>query len=178
LSKGTIDLDLFEILTKQHYKKVYQTVYYYTKDQYVSEDSVQQAFMIAYKNLSQLKSKDKFAAWVITIALNEAKRMLRDKNNAKITPITDLHLNLLSNSSKENDIANKEDIANVLKKLKEKETEILVLKYHADLTLQQIAKLLGISVSNAKVRLHRAKGKFRNLMDQDQSTGGQKLNGF
>jgi len=166
LSNSVIELDIFEILVKQNYEKVYKTVYTYTKDKYISEDAVQQAFIIAYNKLNQLKFKDKFAAWVISIALNEAKRMLKSKNDVQITPITDLHIKTLSNS-KENDIELKEDIGLVLKKLKQKETEILVLRYYADLTLQQIADLLGINLSNTKVRLHRAKEKFRKLIDKD-----------
>jgi len=160
------NLDVFEILTKQNYKKVYQTVYSYTKDKYISEDAVQQAFIIAYKKLDQLKYKEKFASWVISIALNEAKQILNNQNNAKTTPLTDLHLNMPSNS-KESNIELKEDIDTVLDKLKEKETEILVLKYYADLTLQQIADFLGINLSNTKVRLHRAKENFRKLINQD-----------
>lgn len=160
------NLDVFEILTKQNYKKVYQTVYSYTKDKHISEDAVQQAFIIAYKKLDQLKFKEKFASWVISIALNEAKRILNNKHNAKITPLTDLHLNILSDS-KDNNVELKEDIYNVLNKLKEKETEILVLKYYSDLTLQQIADFLGINLSNTKVRLHRAKENFRKLINQD-----------
>lgn len=161
------NLDVFEILTMQNYKKVYLTVYSYTKDKYISEDAVQQAFIIAYKKLDQLEFKEKFASWVISIALNEAKRLLSSSiNNAKITPLTDFHLNIVSDN-KESHVELKEDINNVLNKLKEKETEILVLKYYADLSLQQIADLLGINLSNAKVRLHRAKENFRKLINQD-----------
>ncbi|EGW39430.1 RNA polymerase sigma factor, sigma-70 family protein [Desulfosporosinus sp. OT] len=168
-----INLEIFEIITKQNYKKVYQTVYSYTNNKHISEDAVQQAFVIAYKQINQLKFKDKFASWVITIALNEAKRMLKDKNNSKITSLTDFHLNILQ-ESKETDVELKEDIDNALSKLKHNETEILVLKYYADLTLQQISDLLGINLSNTKVRLHRAKVKFRKLIDKDfnQYTGG------
>lgn len=161
-----MDLDFFEILTKQNYDKVYKSIYIYTNDKYISEDAVQQAFVIAYKKLDQLKIKEKFASWVISIALNEAKRMLNSKNNAKVTHLTDLHLINLSDN-KENDIDLKEDIDNILNRLKKKETEILVLKYYADLTLQQIADSLGINLSNTKVRLHRAKENFRNLLVQD-----------
>ncbi|TGE39460.1 sigma-70 family RNA polymerase sigma factor [Desulfosporosinus fructosivorans] len=169
-----IDLNIFEILVKQNYKKVYQIVYTYTKDKYISEDAVQQAFMIAYNKIHQLKDKDKFASWVISIAINEAKRMLNDKNNAPmITSITDIHLNQLPDS-KEYDIELKEDIGNVLNKLKQKDMEILVFKYYADLTLQQIADLLGNKLSNTKVRLHRAKEAFRKLIDNDinENIGG------
>ena len=73
----------------------------------------------------------------------------------------------MPSDSKESNIELKEDIDNVLDKLKEKETEILVLKYYADLTLQQIADFLGINLSNTKVRLHRAKENFRKLINQD-----------
>jgi len=173
LSFYGINLDIFEILVNQNYKKVYQTVYTYTKDKYISEDAVQQAFMIAYNKLNQLNSKDRFASWVISIALNEAKRMLHDKNNAMITSITDFHLNQLPDS-KEYDIELKEDIGNVLNKLKQKDMEILVFKYYADLTLQQIADLLGNKLSNTKIRLHRAKEAFRKLIDNNinENIGG------
>lgn len=71
MTNNGIDLNIFEILVKQNYEKVYRTVYSYTKDNYTSEDAVQQAFIIAYNKLDQLNSKDKFASWVISIAINE-----------------------------------------------------------------------------------------------------------
>lgn len=162
-----INLEVFEILVNQNYKKVYQTVYTYTNDKCISEDAIQQAFVIAYTKLDQLKTKDRFASWVISIALNEAKRILKSKYNDKVTPLTDLHLDKLSDN-KDNAIDLKEDINNVLSKLKKNETEILFLKYYADLTVQQIADFLGINLSNTKVRLHRARENFRNLLIQDQ----------
>jgi len=175
LSLYSVDLEMFEILVNQNYKKVYQTVYTYTNDNCISEDAIQQAFVIAYMKLDQLKTKDKFASWVISIALNEAKRMLKSKYNDKFTPLTDLHLDKLSDN-KENAIDLKEDINSVLSKLKKKETEILVLKYYADLSLQQIADFLGINLSNTKVRLHRAKEKCRNLIIQHQEQSTEEVN--
>ncbi|SHJ19045.1 RNA polymerase sigma factor [Desulfosporosinus lacus] len=157
MSHNRFDLDVFEILVKQNYKKVYQTIYTYTKDSHISEDAVQQSFIIAYNKLNQLESKDKFDSWVISIALNEAKHMLKNKNKKKITPITDFHIETLSYSGEDN-IDFKEDIDN----------EILVMKYYADLTLQQISDLLDISLSNTKVRLHSAKEAFRKLINQNK----------
>lgn len=173
MSLHSTNLDIIEILVKQNYKKVYQAVFALTKDKYISEDAVQQAFVIAYKKLDQLNSKDKFCSWVISIALNEAKRMLIRKNSDKITSITDYHLSTLS-YEESGDIELREDINDVLNKLKQKDTEILILKYYADLTLVQISNLLGIKLSNAKVRLHRAKEEFRKLVDSDynQNIGG------
>lgn len=166
LSIHGINLDIFEILVKKNYEKIFKTVYSYTKDNYITEDAVQQAFVIAYKKLNQLNSKDKFDSWVTSIALNQAKHMLSRKNNKKIVPMTNLHLETLS-YSEEKDIDLKEDIDNALNKLEHKDSQILVLKYYADFTLQQISDLLGINLSNTKVRLHRAKEEFRKLINLD-----------
>lgn len=159
MSINDVNLEVFEVLVKQNYQKVYQTVYAYTIDKYITEDAVQQAFVIAFKQLNKLKFKDKFASWVITIALNEAKRMLRDKNNIKLKSMTDMSITI------DNDIELKEDVCQTLNRLKRQDAEILILKYYADLTLQQISDILGINISNAKVKLHRAKEKFRELTE-------------
>ncbi|MDO0823507.1 RNA polymerase sigma factor [Desulfosporosinus nitroreducens] len=174
MSFSKIGLDVFEILVKQNYEIVFKTIYFYTKDKYITEDAVQQAFVIAYKKLNQLNSKDKFDSWVTSIALNEAKKMLKNKNNKKITSITDFHIESISYNEEDN-INLKEDISNALDRLQHKDNEILVLKYYADLTLQQISDLLGINLSNTKVRLHRAKEAFRNLINQEinQNKGGE-----
>lgn len=82
-----------------------------------------------------------------------------------ITSITDFHLNTLSDN-KEINIELKEDVNNVLNQLKQKDMKILVFKYYADLTLQQIADLLGNKLSSTKVRLYRAKEAFRKLIDR------------
>ncbi|WP_242966761.1 sigma-70 family RNA polymerase sigma factor [Desulfosporosinus sp. FKA] len=164
-----INLDIFEILVKQNYEKVYRAIYFYTNNKLVTEDSVQQAFALAYCKLDQLSSKEKFTSWVISIGLNEAKRMIKDRNKSTITSILDTK----GFPDKIDNIELKEDINNVLNKLKQQDAEILVLKYYADLPLKQIATLLGINISNVKVRLHRAKEKFRELMDNDiKSIGG------
>ncbi|MGC7869996.1 RNA polymerase sigma factor [Desulfosporosinus sp. SYSU MS00001] len=164
------NLDIFEVLVKQNYQKVYQMVFCYTKDKFISEDAVQQAFVIAYNKLNQLNSKDKFASWVISIALNEAKRMLKEQHNPKVTSMLDLNR---YPDRIETVIELKEDINNALSKLKQKDTEILLLKYYADLTLKQIANLLDLNISSTKVRLHRAKEKFRELIENDfKNIGG------
>lgn len=159
------NLEIFEILVKQYYDKVYKVVFIYSKDKWISEDAVQQAFVIAYNKLDQLRSKDRFFAWVSVIALNEAKRMLRIKSKEMMTSIEGYEK--MARVSDEIDIDQKIDIGQTLIKLNQKETEILVLKYYADLTLKQIADLLSINLSNTKVRLHRTKEKFRKLIDEN-----------
>jgi RNA polymerase sigma-70 factor (ECF subfamily) len=44
--------------------------------------------------------------------------------------------------------------------------EVLILKYKNDLTMEDIAKMLGISVSGAKMRVHRGLDKMRNYLEE------------
>lgn len=167
-------LDLFEILCKNNYDRVYRAVYLYTKNQQITEDAVQQAFVIAFRKLDQLKDKDKFHSWVITIALNEAKRVLINQSKHKIIPLTEIEFSLASDDSQ---FYLKDEVQTSLKQLKTNESEILYLKYYADLSLEQISKFLDISLSNAKVRLHRAKVSFRILLSKDNEDFGGGSNG-
>lgn len=165
-------MDVFEILCRNNYERIYRSVYLYTKDRQISEDALQQAFIIAFNKIDQLREKEKFASWVITIALNEAKHMLIKQSHHKVVPLIDnVHSDIPSITDH---IDLKNDTKDLLRKMKGPEAEILILRYYADLTLEEISKALDISLSNAKVRLHRAKASFKQLMtvDSNQSIGG------
>lgn len=53
--------------------------------------------------------------------------------------------------------------------LSDDERRILLLRYDADLTQPAIAAVLGIPEGTVKVRLHRARGKLRTLVERDES---------
>jgi RNA polymerase sigma-70 factor (ECF subfamily) len=52
--------------------------------------------------------------------------------------------------------------------LEPRERELIALKFHAGLDNAELAAVLGVSVSNAGTRLHRALTKLREILD-DQS---------
>lgn len=157
---GNSSLSMFEILYRENYSKVYKTVYFYTRDKYISEEALQQAFIIAFKKIGSLVEKDKFSSWVTVIALNEAKHLLKKQSEIKIVPIDEL--NLIGKTENKFFAAEiKTDIDNVFKKLKPQEAEVLIYKYYADLTLEQISSIMNISIANVKVRLYRAKDSFK-----------------
>lgn len=168
-------LTMFELLCRENYNIVYRTVFYYTKNKYIAEEAVQQAFIISFRKIDSLLNKEKFSSWVITIALNEAKHLLKkQKLENKIILLEDI-----SNIHKEDfifsSLETKHDVNNILKRLKIQEAEVLILKYYADLTMEQIASFTNLSLTNVKVRLHRAKESFRRAMKDisKQDLGGE-----
>lgn len=152
-------LAAFEVLCQEYYGKVYQTVYFFTRDKFVTEDAVQQAFVIAFQKINDLKSQDKFSSWVTAIALNGAKHLLKAKSEAKVIPLNDT---LPANYNESfPDVETRADVRHVLRALKPQDAEILLLKYFADLTLEQIASVKNVTQATVKMRLHRARESYR-----------------
>lgn len=168
-------LAMFEVLCRQNYDKVYRTVFYYTKDNFITEEAVQQAFVISFRKIDTLLDKEKFASWVITIALNEAKHLLKKRQLEKTVILFKGIPNIPKGDSSLSSLETKMDVNNILKRLKPQEAEVLILKYYADLTMEQIASSTNLSLSNVKVRLHRAKESFRRAMKDvsNQDLGGE-----
>jgi len=62
-------------------------------------------------------------------------------------------------------------LEDALKKLNENDREILLLFYQQDLSYDEIANILNISLENVKVRIFRAKEKLRKLLYKEVNNG-------
>lgn len=108
----------------------------------------------------------KSSTWLYRVALNTA--LLQQRNEQKIIY-----------TSLNNEIANEVDDGNVLlvnelqrlvRRLNKEEQNIVYL-YLEDFSHQEIAEILGISVSNVGTKLHRIKLKLKNLNKSDNNYG-------
>lgn len=156
------DEHAFEILVKNHERKVYNTAYGILHDRDDAMDIMMETFYIAYTRLSSLKKESKFGSWLIGIARNLALMRLRSKGREISIEEPEVK-NKLSVPFDE-EITRKE-----LRKIIEKEIENLPHKYREAFVMREImgfpysriAKELAISLSNAKVRVSRAKALLR-----------------
>ena len=168
--------EVLEVLYKENYARVYRAVFALTRDKLITEDAVQEAFFKAFGKLEKLKDKGKFSSWVTTIAVNEAKDMLKSRARHRIVPIHD-QISLGSADQRISNLEVQDEVDRVLVQLKLSDKEILILKYFCELSIEELAEVLGISPSTAKVRLHRARLNFRNILEAesvlDAGVGGE-----
>src|SRR6202789_3577452 len=78
------DAHLFHQLIRPYERSVYVMALSFLKNEADAEDTAQEAFLKAFRNLASFRGDSKFGTWLISITLNEARSRLRSRNNVKI----------------------------------------------------------------------------------------------
>ena len=125
-----------------------------TRHRETAEDIVQETFNDAFRFLSSFKGRSSLRTWLYKILF---RKMLKEKERKRPEKLEFESGNLDSGFSR---AETKIDTASVLEQLAEKERSILMLAYWDELKLEEIAEILEISLSNAKVSLFRARRRF------------------
>lgn len=162
--------DLFEKLMKRYNQRLYRVIRGYMKNEEDIQDVMQETYLKAFENLSGFRSDASFSTWLIRIGINEALQKLRkikrkwsffsaEKNKNEISPYSYI----------ENMNPEKRTIQRETRKMIEDAIDHLPVKYRSvymmreveGLDIEETARCLGLSQSNVKVRLYRAKGLLK-----------------
>jgi RNA polymerase sigma-70 factor (ECF subfamily) len=152
------DTDSFTELCRRYYPAMVAIAHSIIGDRHLAEDAAQQTFAKAVRKMSNLKSKNKFAAWLAAICRNVALDLTNKKERFQSTQ----DLSMIAAESKENDLS--EAVKEALNKLSASAKEIIFLRYYDGMTYEQISSVLGISEQATTGRLRRAKKKMANLL--------------
>lgn len=138
-----------------------------------AEDILQET---AYQFIKYIDGIDaKFAeAWLYRVAINKYYDSLKKQKHANQYVLSFNLQDLLDEQTPEQYLLQKEQLATVqqcLNRLQPKETELLLLKYSADLSLKEIAVLFGTTDKTIKTLLARAKKKFSDIYQKDGGYG-------
>jgi len=151
------------ILFEQNYINVFKAVYIYCRDYNLAEDTTQDAFYKAFKNLHQLKKRESFALWVYTIAVNLLKTEYRKNNKVFQVDLEKLENKLSSPDSYEK-VEIKADIKGFLDKLDYHNRHLIILHYFYELSLEEVSDLINENKNAVKTRLYRTRQKMKALM--------------
>ncbi len=159
----------FHSLIRPHERTVYVMALTLLKNEADAEDVAQEAFLKAFRNLKNFRSESKFSTWLISITLNEARSRLRRKNAVPMESLDEPsdeqgHVSpALLRDWREipSEAVERLEIRQLLQQavadipLIYRET--FVLRDMEELSVNETAETLGISVASVKVRLHRAR---------------------
>ncbi|MBP1932010.1 RNA polymerase sigma factor [Ammoniphilus resinae] len=161
------------ILFEMFYQRIYRIAYFITHDQDLAQDVVQETFIKAFKNLYHLEDGNKMAAWLGTIATRTAIDFLRKEKRWNDFTTEDVYIdNQVKNqtiSSVERKVENRfirELLRGEIMILKPEFKQVIILRYEYEMTYEEMASALEITVGTVKARLHRAKLKLKSSLKQ------------
>lgn len=162
--------DLFHGLIRPYERRIYSMALAILKNEADAEEATQEAFLKAYRNLSSFRAESRFSTWLASIALNEARSVLRRRNQFPVDPLEisdddeQPHIRpALLRDWREipSEALERAEVRLILREaidnLPAIYREIFLLRDMEELSVNECAATLGISVSAAKVRLHRAR---------------------
>jgi RNA polymerase sigma-70 factor (ECF subfamily) len=148
LNKDNIDA-LWDAITP----KLYGYLVHVLHDRNLAEDILQTTWLKAIQALPNFKDRAgaSFSSWLFLIARNECKQHWR-KAGREVSFDFVLHDKEKVDSREEDKIF----VDQILARFSEEDRELIRLRYIADLSLNDIAKLLKINPITVRVRMHRA----------------------
>jgi len=162
----------FSFLVDKYQGPIYNLVYRLTGSRHDAEDLAQETFIKAYKSLNNFQTKKKFFSWLYTIAINLTRNHLKKKKPLLVENVEDLKSDYLE-SDKNNPEINvikheqAQALARSIQKLPIALREAVILRYYFYLPFEEIARILCISLSGAKMRVYRGLEKLENLMNKN-----------
>ena len=148
------DADSFSRLCERYYLSIVAIAYSQLADRGLAEDAAQEAFFVAFRDISKLRKADHFSRWLARISRNIASDMAKKRKRDKLIPIDDC--DSVSNNEDKQD-KNVEVLRRIISELPVKLREVIYLRYYDKISYQQISNLLGISQEAVNGRLRRAK---------------------
>lgn len=157
LKKGSAEA--FQILYQKYSQKVYRFCLRMLGSAEQAEDAFQETFIKVYEHRQNFRGTN-FAAWLFTIARHTCLNVIRSRKEAEEFDEV-FHA---SDSPRQTDVGLKEQIDKAISLLPEPLREALLLREYEECTYQEIADILGIDLSLAKVRVYRARIILRKLL--------------
>jgi RNA polymerase sigma-70 factor (ECF subfamily) len=148
------DVDSFSRLCERYYSVIVAIAYSQISDRGLAEDAAQEAFFVAFRDISKLKKVSHFGRWLTKICRNISSDMAKARRRDKLIPIEDCVLPANDDSKKGN---YDEVVKRIIAGLPVKAREVIYLRYYNQMSYQEISKLLGISQEAVNGRLRRAK---------------------
>jgi RNA polymerase sigma-70 factor (ECF subfamily) len=137
-----------------------------------AEDAVQEALTRAWRAWPSLRDKERFEPWFDRILVNVCRDRLRRKRRPQLE-VLDEELPVYSNDPFAAALARAE-IDRLMQVLSPDHRVVIGLRYWRDLSLQEIADLLGIPLGTVQSRLHYALERLREAAEKDLVDGASR----
>jgi RNA polymerase sigma-70 factor (ECF subfamily) len=156
------DRDAFGMLVERYWRTAVAIAATVVRDPAQAEDVAQEAFVAAYRRLSSLRNPSRFAGWLATVVRQKGVDALRKAARPSPAPLAIVAEPAWLPSSNPGLTADEaETVRAAVRSLPRKFQEVVILRFVAGLSTNDIAERLAKRPSTVRVWLHRAYGRLR-----------------
>jgi len=168
----------FELLVERYQQRMLAFARRYTRVREDAEDVVQQTFQKAFIHLNKFQGKSSFSTWLTRIAINEALMLMRRSHALREIPVNDLSDQGVAASAMEIPDASPDPETSYLRgeraqilsetigNLRPGLRLAITLRELAELSTEETARCMGVSVGAVKARLFHARKKLREKLSR------------
>ncbi len=156
--------DAFAELVRRHQDSVYGLAVSMTRNHADAADMAQDAFVRAFNKLAQYNPQYSFRSWILRICANQTKNLFRKRTNRKTTEDEYRKQRVVHSADDDPDY---DELEAALARLPARLSAPLRLKYMEGLPYDEVARLLGIGVSAAKMRVMRARNQLAEWLNNE-----------
>ena len=150
------------------YQRQYAYSYWYLRDEHLAQDALQESFIRVLKNIRKLQNPDLFIAWLNQINFHVCydikKQRSFSSNETDIDELRDLASASPTPEEEAVEVDYNKYILSQVESLPVTESQVILMKYYQDMSLDEIAAQLNISRSTVKRYLKSAKEELQRLV--------------
>jgi RNA polymerase sigma-70 factor (ECF subfamily) len=172
------DTAAFEQLVRQYERQIFRVAQHITQNREDAEDITQDAFLKAYEKLEQFQGNSKFSTWLVRIAVNESLMRLRKRKTSKTVSMDEdvqteegsIPRDFAEWRPNPEEQYNQAELGDILRKtihgLPPGFRTVFTLRDIENLSTEETAEALGLSVPAVKSRLLRARLQLRERLSR------------
>ncbi|HTU36182.1 MAG TPA: sigma-70 family RNA polymerase sigma factor [Candidatus Acidoferrum sp.] len=171
------DVEAFETLVERYERKIFRLTMNITQNREDAEDAMQEAFLKAYEHLAEFQRNSRFYTWLVRIAVNQALMKLRKRrpNQISLDAEVDTGEDTIprdvedwgpSPEERYGRVELSDILSAAISDLDEPFRIVFQLRDIEELSTEETAEALGLSVPAVKSRLLRARLKLRQKLSR------------
>lgn len=164
--EATLDPACFRPLYEANFKKVYLFILHRVADKDLAGDLTQQVFLSALTHIARYQFRGlPFSAWLFRIAINQCNDFFRKSKRARMVVLEDTTVEALYTELTEDQTLEEWErrLPAVLEQLSPEDLHVIELRFFEQRPFKEMADILGITETYAKVRTYRILDRMKKL---------------
>lgn len=160
------DPETFRLLYEKYYKRIFLFIHHRLGDKDLTADVTSQVFLKAMLKLSDYEIRGvPFSSWLYRIAVNECNDFFRRTKRERLVVLEDSHADILYEEmfGHETMAELKTKLPFILERLSHDELQFIELRFMEARPYKEMAEILGITETYAKVKTYRVLEKMKKL---------------